>query len=250
MKNRLRILLTLSTLILAITACVFPRLTPRETPVPDDTSFVGVGDTLSAFTEIDIEAAGPIFLVQGDKHAILIEGPKNIVDGITYEVRNGVLLVKHSRDMLDWITDRDYPTITITFENLTRFVLEGGTELVAKDLRTDSLSVMLQGGASLDFTNMNVKALDMVIEGGSEIDISGIAETQTLKFAGGTNYDAEDLKSVSVSLKIEGAVSATVWATETLDLDVSGVYNVRYYGNPSVTQKIQGVGNIEGMGEK
>jgi hypothetical protein len=121
---------------------------------------------------------------------------------------------------------------------------------VAKDLRTDSLSVMLQGGASLDFTNMNVKALDMVIEGGSEIDISGIAETQTLKFAGGTNYDAEDLKSVSVSLKIEGAVSATVWATETLDLDVSGVYNVRYYGNPSVTQKIQGVGNIEGMGEK
>lgn len=250
MKNRLRILLSLSIIIFAMTACTFPRLMPRETSTPKDATPVSINEDLTPFTEIDIEAAGPIFLVQGDKHAILIEGPKNIVEGITYEVRNGVLLVKHSRDMLDWITDRDYPTITITFENLTRFVLEGGTELVAKDLKTDSLSIVMQGGASLDFTNMNVKALDMVIEGGSEIDISGIAETQALKFAGGTNYDAEDLKGISISLKIEGAVSATVWATETLDLDVSGVYNVRYYGNPRVTQKVQGVGNIEGLGEK
>ncbi len=250
MKNRLRILLTLSTLIFAITACVFPRLTPRETPVPGDTSFVGVGDTLSNFTEIDIEAAGPIFLVQGDKHAILIEGPKNIVEGITYEVRNGVLLIKHSRDILDWITDRNYPTITITFESLTRFVLEGGSKIIANDLRSESLAIVMQGGASLDMANLNVRDLDLTIEGGSDIDISGVAKSQMLDFKGGTNYDAEDLQSASISLHTEGAVSATVWATETLDLDLNGAYDVRYYGTPSLTQSIQGIGNVEGLGEK
>ena len=250
MKNRLRILLTLSTLIFAITACVFPRLVSRGTPSPADKTPVNVSEDLAPFTEIDVEAAGPIFLVQGDKHAILIEGPKNIVEGITYEVRNGVLLIKHSRDMLDWITDRNYPTITITFESLTRFVLEGGSKIIANDLRSESLAIVMQGGASLDMANLNVRDLDLTIEGGSDIDISGVAKTQTLDFKGGTNYDAEDLQSASISLHTEGAVSATVWATETLDLDLNGAYDVRYYGTPSLTQSIQGIGNVEGLGEK
>ncbi len=250
MKNRLRILLTLSMLILASTACAFPRLLPREKSTPKDTTPVSINEDLADFTEIDVEAAGPIFLVQGDTHAIQIDGPKSIVDNITFEVRNGVLLIKHSGNIWDWVTERDYPTITITFENLTRFVFEGGSELVANDLHTDSLSIVMKGGASLDMLNLNVKTLDMVAEGGTDIEISGVAETQKLDFSGGTNFDAEDLRSASVSLHIEGAVSATVWATETLDLDLSGAYDVKYYGNPSLTQDIQGVGNVQGLGEK
>lgn len=250
MKNRLRILLSLSIVIFAITACGFPRLMPRETSTPKDTTPVSINEDLAEFTEIDIEAAGPIILIQGDTHSIQIEGPKSIVDGITFEVRNGVLVIKHSREIWDWITDRDYPTITITFENLTRFVFEGGSELVANDLQGDSLSIVVQGGASLDMANLNVRALEMDIQGGTDIDISGQAGTQTLKFAGGTNYDAEDLQSASVSLHIEGAVSATVWATDTLDLDLNGAYDVKYYGSPSVTQSIQGIGNVEGLGDK
>ena len=250
MKNRLRILLTLSILIFAVTACVFPRLVSRGTPSPADKTPVNVSEDLAPFTEIDVEAAGPIFLVQGDTHAIQIDGPKSIVDNITFEVRNGVLLIKHSGNIWDWVTERDYPTITITFENLTRFVFEGGSELVANDLHTDSLSIVMKGGASLDMLNLNVKTLEMVSEGGTDIEISGVAETQKLDFSGGTNFDAEDLRSASVSLHIEGAVSATVWATETLDLDLSGAYDVKYYGNPSLTQDIQGVGNVQGLGEK
>lgn len=250
MKNRLRILLTLSALFLAITACTFPRLMPRETSTPKDTTPVSINEDLTPFTEIDIEAAGPIFLVQGDTHSIKIDGPKSIVDNITYEVRNGVLLIKHNGNIWDWITERDSPTITITFENLTRFVFEGGSELVANDLQTDSLSIIMKGGASLDMMNLNVSTLEMIVEGGTDIEIAGVADTQKLDFSGGTNYDAEELRSAFVSLHTEGAVSATVWATKTLALDLSGAYDVNYYGNPSVTQSIQGAGNVEGLGEK
>lgn len=250
MKNRLRILLTLSILIFTVTACVIPRLVPRETSAPADKTPVNVNESLSPFTEIDVEAAGPIFLVQGDTHTIQIDGPKSIVEDITFEVRNGVLLIKHSGTIWDWITDRDYPTITITFENLTRFVFQGGSELVANDLQTDSLFINMQGGASLDMMNLNVRTLEMVVEGGTDIEITGVADAQKLDFSGGTNYKAEDLRSASISLHIEGAVSATVWATEALDLDLSGAYDVKYYGNPSLTQDIQGVGNVQGLGEK
>ena len=250
MKNQLKILLALSAIFLAITACAFPRLTQRKTSTPKDTTPVSISEDLPDFTEIDIEAAGPIFLIQGDSHAIQIDGSKSIVEDITFEVRNGVLIIKHSGDKWGWITERDFPTITITFEKLTRFVFEGGSKIIANDLQSESLSIVMQGGASLAMANLNVRDLDLTIEGGAEIDISGIAETQTLDFKGGTNYDAKDLQSASVSLHTEGAVSATVWATVTLDLDLNGAYDVNYYGNPSVTQSIQGVGNVEGLGDK
>lgn len=250
MKNRLRILLTLSALFLAITACGFPRLMPRERLTPKDTNPVSIKEDLADFTEIDIEAAGPIFLIQGDSHAIQIDGPKNIVEDITYEVRNGVLLIKNSKDTWDWVTEHDYPTITITFENLASFVMEGGSDLVANDLQNNSLSIVIKGGAKVEMMNLNVGTLEMDIEGGTDVEISGVAQTQTLKLAGGANFDAEDLQSASVSIQTEGAVSATVWATEMLDLDLSGVYDVKYYGNPSITQSIKGIGSIEGLGEK
>jgi len=250
MKNRLKILFSLTAIFLAISACTFPRLSPKKTSLPKETTPVSVNENLADFTEIDIEGAGPIFLIQGDTHTIQIDGPKSIVEDITFEVRNGVLVIKHSGDMWDWITENDFPTITITFEKLTRFVFEGGSELVANDLQGDSLSVVMEGGASLDMLNLNVNTLEMDVQGGTDIDISGVAGVQTLKFAGGTNYDAENLKSATVSLNIEGVVSATIWVTDTLDLDLSGAYDVKYYGSPSVTQSIQGVGNVEGLGEK
>lgn len=248
MKNRIRILLTLSILVLLTSAC-FPRLV-RTTPDSESQTPISEGQDLAAFTEIDIEAAGPVFLIQGNTHSIQIEGPKGAVEDITFEVRNGVLIIKHSNNIWDWITARDYPTITITFNDLTRFILQGGTELVADDLDTESLTMQLEGGASVKMSNLNVTDLVFDVEGGMDINIDGVAETQTLRFAGGTSYDAENLKSADVKLKIEGAVTATIWATELLDLNLSGAYDVKYYGNPSVTQSVQGVGNVESLGEK
>ncbi len=93
-------------------------------------------------------------------------------------------------------------------------------------------------------------SLDLHVEGGANINIDGVVESQTLRFAGGTNYDAKDLQSATVNLRTDGAVSATIWVADALNLNLSGVYNVRYYGNPAITQNVQGIGNIEGLGDK
>lgn len=249
MRNQLKILLTVIILVFMTTACV-PHLVPVEESTPESKTTVSVKEDLSEFTQIDIEAAGPIYLLQGNTHAIQIEGPQNLVENITYEVRDGVLIVKQSGDIWKLVAKNDYPTITITFENLNRFELKGGSALVANNLQSDTLSIEIQGGASLDMDNLNVSTLEVKIEGGTAMDISGVAETQTLRFSGGASYDAEDLQSSSISLQIEGAVSATVWATETLNLDLTGAYDVKYYGNPSITQDIKGIGNVESLGDK
>lgn len=249
MKSRFKLLLILSILAVITTACS-PSLVRRSTPKPDSQIPVIEAFELAPFTKIDIEAAGPIILIQGNTHAIQIEGLQNVVKDITFEVRDGVLVIKHSNTIWDWITERDFPTITITFKNLTHFNQQGGSELVANNLQSESLSMVMRGGASVNILDLNVDTFMLQVEGGAHINISGIAASQTASFQGGSNYDAEELRSDSVRLKIEGAVSATVWATELLDLDLNGAYDVKYYGSPSLTQSIKGVGSVESMGDK
>ncbi len=263
MKNRIKLFLTLLVFIFVVSACSLPRLVPRTTPAPDDQNLIpgetnmpgdktpiSEGQKLDTFTKIDIQAGGPIFLIQGDSHSIQIEGRRDIVKDITYQVKNGVLMVRYSRDVWGWFSAFDYPTITIHFKDLEQFTLEGGSEVVANDVQSENLRMDFRGGASLEMKNLKADSLDLQVEGGANINIDGVVETQTLRFAGGTNYDGEDLQSATVNLHTEGAVSVTVWVTDALDLDLSGVYNVQYYGNPAITQNVQGAGNIERLGDK
>ena len=57
-------------------------------------------------------------------------------------------------------------------------------------------------------------------------------------------------KNLIVDLKAEGAVDAKVWAVNELTLKLSGAYNVKYYGDPSIKQEVEGVGSVEGLGNK
>ena len=254
MKTNLKILITLIVVLFAASACI-PRLVPRTTPEPDADS--SASDTpvteeqdLQAFTEIDIEGAGVIYLVQGSGHSIVIDGTQHVLNRISYEVRNNVLIVDYESHFLDWPSVNDYPTITITFEELDHFKFQGGGEIIADGIDSDSLDIDIQGGIRFDLTDLSAATFDLTAEGGAAIAVSGRAQTQKVKLAGGSSYEAEDLQSSNVAIKADGGISIVVWATETLNLDLTGAYNVKYYGNPSVTQNVQGIGNIEDLGEK
>lgn len=264
MRNRIKIIIALSIFVLAASACGIPHLVPRTTSVPEDKDMIpsdetslsedktpiSEGQNLDTFTKIDIRGGGPIFLIQGDSHSIQIEGRRSIVEDITYEVKDGVLIIRFIRDIPNWLSTFDYPTITINFKQLDQFVFEGGSEVIANDIHSKTLTMEIRGGASLEMKNLMADSLDLHVEGGANINIDGVVESQTLRFAGGTNYDAKDLQSATVNLRTDGAVSATIWAADALNLNLAGVYNVRYYGNPAITQNVQGIGNIEGLGDK
>ena len=254
MKTHLKILLTLIVALFAASACI-PRLVPRETPEPDADS--SVPDTpvteeqdLQAFTEIVFEGAGVIHLVQDVDHSIVNDGSQSVVNRISYEVRNNVLFVEYESRFLDWITVHEYPTITITFEELDRFKFQGGGEISADGIDSDSLVIDIQGGIKFDLTDLSAATFDLKAEGGAAIAVSGRAQTQKVSLAGGSSYDAEDLHSNNVTINADCGISIVVRATETLNLNLSAAYNVQYYGNPLVTQSVQGIGNIEDLGEK
>lgn len=253
MKTNLRIMLTLAVLVLVTTACSLPRLMPKvEEPGSDGEDRTPITETqkLDSFTEIEFRGGGTIYLEQAEENSIKIEGSKTAVEAVKIEIRNGRLLIDQDRSTWQWLTEVEAPTFTISFSDLSHFKLEGGAIVVANDLKLENLSLEVSGGASLSMDNFFAESIVMDIEGGISVEINGEASRQELNFSGGIDYKAEDFKGEDVKLKMEGAGSAILWASETLDLDLSGAYNVEYYGKPRLSQNVQGIGNLEALGEK
>jgi hypothetical protein len=67
---------------------------------------------------------------------------------------------------------------------------------------------------------------------------------------GAADYDAADLRARTASLELTGVGHVAVWATERLDVTLNGVAEVVYYGNPEVSQVVNGPGRVTSRGDK
>ena len=78
----------------------------------------------------------------------------------------------------------------------------------------------------------------------------GKVVSQQVTLTGAGRYQAADLQSDDAVIEINGAGTAVVWAEKTLDVGISGMGNVEYYGAPRVSKRISGVGSVTGKGSR
>lgn len=252
MKNQFRLIAFLLILLLTTVACGISRRTP--TPIPqteeeEQKMLVSEFRPLGVFTKIEMDGGATVILVQGTEHSIKVEGTQRIVDQLRTEVKDGVLVIDY-RDRKLFELWAENSTLTITFNDLSDYRLDGGVELKADDLNLEKINFTINGGASVRLNNLVVNTLNMSLAGGGDIHVSGVAENLTIDVSGGTNFEAGDLKCANVSVKIAGAGNVEVWATDKLNLDLAGAYSVSYWGSPEITQSIAGIGQVKALGEK
>lgn len=252
MKNKFRLIAFLSVLLLVTMACSITRQSPTTVPQTgeeDQKMLVSETRTLDVFTKVEIDGGAKVILVQGDEHSVKVEGTQRVVDQLRTEVKDGVLVIDYRNRKLfeNW---SESPTLTITFKDLSAFRLDGGAELKADNLNLADLNFKINGGASVKLNNLVINTLNMTLAGGGDIRVSGVAKNLTIDVSGGTNFEAEDFKCANVSVEVGGAANVVVWATQTLNLDLAGAYNVGYWGSPNVIQTIGGIGQIKALGEK
>jgi len=84
----------------------------------------------------------------------------------------------------------------------------------------------------------------VTISGAGNVTASGEATAQTVKINGIGNYQARDLWGTTAKVEINAAGSATVRVSDSLDATINGAGSINYYGNPTVSQRVAGVGRI------
>ncbi|MEA3327530.1 MAG: DUF2807 domain-containing protein [Chloroflexota bacterium] len=126
--------------------------------------------------------------------------------------------------------------VFVQFSKITGVSLSGGVQLasealVAEDIQID---VNLSGGSVAKIDAIRTDKLNITLSGGSELNVSeGEVTEQIIEASGGSKYMAEWVQSEVTELRLSGGSEATIWAEETLDIDLSGGSTAYYYGSPN-----------------
>jgi hypothetical protein len=176
---------------------------------------------LGSFTSIQASGAYEMKVTCQQAGSFEIEGDDNILPLIKTEVRDGVLHI---------LNEKSYnPTtvimVRIGLADLNRFTSNGAGDVSITNVKNDKLSINSTGA--------------------TKIKVDGQTRLAEINVPGAAKIDASNLRAERAAVTVTGAAQVDVYASQQLDVTVSGVGQVAYYGNPGVVNKnVTGLGNV------
>jgi hypothetical protein len=199
---------------------------------------------VSGFNEIQLTGIGNLIIEQGDKEALRVEADDNIIGLIETEVRGNKLHIGFKRGVNVVPTSRI--KFYLTVKDLSRIDLSGLGDIDCDKFETDDLEFHISGSGDIDF-EIVAENIETDVSGLGDINLSGKVDSQRIQISGSGKYDAEELESKYCEVEISGLGSATVNASDDLDIEINGAGNVYYKGDPHIFQHISGLGRIKSL---
>jgi hypothetical protein len=199
---------------------------------------------LGDFTGVEIASSANVYIRQGDKTSVKIEGDDNIVPDVTTDVRNGTLVIsnkpgsyQHKLELKVFVTVKDLKVLTVTGSG----DIKGETPFTISDL------VLNIVGSSDIILDLNANKIESNLAGSGDIVLSGSCKEHETNLAGSGNINATKLKSRKSDVHISGSGNCKVDASE-LYVAISGSGDVFYKGNPEKLQtSVTGSGDVHQM---
>ena len=176
---------------------------------------------LKSFNAIDTTGAYEIDVACQKPASFEIEADDNLLPLIKTEVRDGVLYVSNDQRF----NTSKSPMLRISLPELSSIASHGAGEVKIADANSSDLKIQSTGAA--------------------DINAAGKTKSVTISSTGAGNIDTSKLTSEKAKVEATGAANVDVYASEQLDVTVSGVGSVTYSGNPKVVNKnVSGIGSV------
>jgi hypothetical protein len=206
---------------------------------------------VSHFNRVSMGGSGELTITQGDEESLTIEADDNLLRHIQSEVKHGTLFlgIKGS----NW-SDRIRPTKPIKFSVIMKQIagldLSGSGSVRASHITTQDLDIDIGGSGDVTIGSLTAQKLVVALSGSATCAVSrGKVSRQGIDISGSGEYRAPKLESQAVEAEISGSGHATVWARESLSVNISGSGEVDYFGTPGkITKEVSGSGSVNGRG--
>ena len=176
---------------------------------------------VSSFTSIYTEGEFEVDVVCQKTQSLEIEGDDNILPLISTEVSNNVLRVKPVRDY----SVSEPIKLKISVPDLAALTVTGAGKASVSGLHNDKFEI--------------------VVNGAPTIRASGDTAALSIDSNGAAKVDTHKLHAAKVTVESKGVSSVQVYASEKLDVTVSGPSHVTYEGEATVNKTINGPGSVE-----
>ncbi|MBN2256658.1 MAG: DUF2807 domain-containing protein, partial [Anaerolineaceae bacterium] len=210
--------------------------------------------TFSGLTGVHLKGVGTMLITQADKDELRIEADPEIRSKIVTEVKEGVLVIRHDHDFVDWLRmwtkTSDPLRFFLTIKNIHSIKLSGAGTIKATTIKSESLLLINSGAGSQVIDNLEATSFTVELSGAGSMDVAGKIGEQIIKLSGAGSYNASRLESQKAKVILSGVGNAKVWVRENLDANLSGIGSVEYYGEPQVSRKVTGLGSLKSLGSK
>jgi acylphosphatase len=210
--------------------------------------FTGWGQSenrnVGKFTAISMGVAGDLYITQGNRVEVVVEGDQDDLDDLITEVRNGTLEIRFERG--GWNFSRDRITIQVTTPQIEGISLGGSGKVISENtLETDRLDLSVSGSGRMEL-QINTDELQSSISGSGNMSLSGRADEVRLTISGSGNLDAEELDTDSYEVQISGSGRSRINVGKQLEARISGSGSVFYTGDPDkVISNVSGSGRVK-----
>ena len=178
---------------------------------------------VASFTSVELAGSADVNILLGDAQSVNVEADDNIAPLIQTIVTNGKLVIS-TKPNVDF-TSVNHVVVTVSMRSLEHVTLSGSGNLNVGSMMGSDLAVDLPGSG------------DITVEGG--------ANNATMNLSGSGNIQCSTLKVKSAKVSVSGSGNVTVFASQSLDANISGSGTIRYEGNPTqITKSITGSGSI------
>ena len=176
---------------------------------------------LPAFKSIETNGAFAIDVNCQQPASFEIEGDDNLLPLVKTEVRNEVLRIYSD----DSYTATKAISVRMSLPDLQAISSNGAADIHATNVKNDQLTISWQGAGRIEAAG-ETKFIDISSTGAGKLDTSR-------------------LRAERAKVSVTGAAQIDVYASQQLDVTVSGVGQVTYHGNPGVVNKsVTGFGSV------
>ncbi len=211
------------------------------------------------FSKVEVSSAFRYEIKQSDSFGVVVstfeddvstldvrlEGTRLIVARKPISGAHGVATAKITMPKLDSLTVSGASSGSargFASESPCALDLSGASKL-DMDMQTGDATVHVSGASRLTGKLMGGRVV-ADISGASDADLEGSAPAATIQVTGASELNAPHLLIQSANLNLAGASHATVNASETLTMVVSGSSTVNYLGNPTITEDVTGNSSV------
>lgn len=220
----------------------------------------GTGETetrqfnFTEFTRIDIGSAFIYEIKQSDTYSISITANDNLFNDIKVAKEGQTLKIEREVPWTLFNIGSDRPKAIITMPQLYSLDSSGATNgTVSRFRSTDDLDIIVSGASSVELLAISAggiyfdisgasdvtgalkaEGIDLDISGASSIQLEGAANDIDIEASGASHLKLYGLTVSDANITLSGASDCTLNLSGRLDVELSGVSELEYIGDPTL----------------
>ncbi|MFB6342655.1 head GIN domain-containing protein [Saccharicrinis sp. FJH62] len=219
---------------------------------------------LSDFEGVELDGSGDVFIYYGETFSVEVTTHSDLYDLLNNYVVDGVLHLGFKNEFRTISYDKLQYKITLpelhyvsidgsgnidvmdnfSVNNDFAMSIDGSGDIMTLKIAADRVFADLNGSGSITTTDIDCQIFDASLDGSGKIRSQGYARKQIINLDGSGDIITDYLETLESYVDINGSGTCKVWATDILNIRIDGSGKVYYYGEPEVTSRITGSGDI------